>query len=140
MMVGSRSYTLLFSLLLLVSLMGVSEGSLFGIFRYRHVYVRNGLGNGTLLTHHCKSKDDDLGVRTLKYDEEFKFQFKPSFFGNTLFFCSFTWNGKLHWFTIYDYSLDNNYCYDCYWSIKPDHPCRFNSKTFNYDLCPYVYR
>ncbi|KAF1894125.1 hypothetical protein Lal_00004044 [Lupinus albus] len=94
-MVGSRSYTL-----------------------YRHVYVRNGLGNGTLLTHHCKSKDDDLGVRTL----------------------NFTWNGKLHWFTIYDYSLDNNYCYDCYWSIKPDHPCRFNSKTFNYDLCPYVYR
>ncbi|KAF1894398.1 hypothetical protein Lal_00027095 [Lupinus albus] len=54
-MVGSRSHTL-------------------------HVYIRNGLGNGTLLTYHCKSKDDDLGVRTLNYDEQFKFQFKPSFF------------------------------------------------------------
>ncbi|KAE9598044.1 putative plant self-incompatibility S1 [Lupinus albus] len=138
MMVGSRSYTLLFSLLLLVSLMGVSEG-LFGIFRYRHVYIRNGLGNGTLLTYHCKSKDDDLGVRTLNYNEEFKFQFKPSFFGDTLFFCGFTWEGKLHRFTIYRYSIDNRYCYDCYWSIKRNHPCRFNSKTRNYDICTYEY-
>ncbi|KAE9598023.1 putative plant self-incompatibility S1 [Lupinus albus] len=78
MMIGSRSHTLLFPLLLLVSLMGVSEGD--WNFKYRHVYIKNGLGNDTLLIYHCKSQNDDLGLKTLNYEEEFKFQFHPSFF------------------------------------------------------------
>ncbi|KAE9598030.1 putative plant self-incompatibility S1 [Lupinus albus] len=138
MMVRSRSHTLLFSLLLLVSLMGMSEG-INGYFSYRHVYIKNGLSNGTVLTYHCKSKDNDFGVKTLNYDEEFKFQFKPDFFGDTLFFCGFTWDGKLHWFDIYSFLRDDVYCHDCYWSIKPNHPCRFNSTTRNYEICTYEY-
>ncbi|KAE9604488.1 putative plant self-incompatibility S1 [Lupinus albus] len=136
-MVGSNSHTLFLSLLLLASLVAVSEG--LGIFTYRHVYVKNDLDNNTLLIAHCKSKNVDVGVQNLHYQEEFKFQFKPDFWGTTLYFCGLTWDGTLHWFDIYDQDRDNQACKDCKWSIQRSQPCRFNFKTEKYDLCDYKY-
>ncbi|KAE9619444.1 putative plant self-incompatibility S1 [Lupinus albus] len=136
-MVGSNSHTLLLSLLLLVSLVVVSGG--WSDFDYRHVYVKNGLDNNTLLIAHCKSKQDDLGVKNLHYEEEFKFQFKPDLFGVTLFYCGFTWDGTLHWFDIYDDARDGELCKDCKWSIQRNQPCRFNLDTQKYDLCNKYY-
>ncbi|CAL0311308.1 unnamed protein product [Lupinus luteus] len=137
MMVGSRTHTLLFPLLLLASLMVVSEGT--WDLKYRHVYIKNGLDNHTILRFRCKSADDDLGTQNLKYDEEFKFQFRPSIFTNTVFHCSFTWDGKYRTFPIYDFKRDENSCHDCYWSIKQNFPCRFDNKTQGYDFCAFDY-
>ncbi|KAE9598025.1 putative plant self-incompatibility S1 [Lupinus albus] len=117
--------------------MGVSEEG--WNLKYRHVYIKNGLGNDTLLIYHCKSKDDDVGLKTLNYEDEFKFQFRPSFFTITVFRCSFAWDGKSHFFNIYDFSRDENNCRDYYWSIMPNRPCRFNFYTRNYYICTFDY-
>ncbi|KAE9604490.1 putative plant self-incompatibility S1 [Lupinus albus] len=136
-MVRSNSHTLFLSLLLLTSLVAVSEG--WAEFTYRHVYVKNDLDNNTLLIAHCQSKQDDIGVKNLHYQEEFKFQFRPDFLGITLFFCGLTWDGTLHLFDVYDESRDGTECKDCKWSIQRNQPCRFNFDTQKYDLCDYKY-
>ncbi|CAL0311006.1 unnamed protein product [Lupinus luteus] len=138
MMVGSRTHTLLFSLLLLASLVAESEGRV--DLKYRHVYIRNGLGNGIVLRVSCKSDTVGLGTVTLKDNEEFKFQFQTFIFTHTLYHCSFTWGGIERKFVIYDFRRDEKYCHDCYWSIKQDRPCRFNNETQNYDICPFDYK
>lgn len=127
---GSRIF--IFSLLLLVSIVAVSGASIFtGVY----VLMKNDLGNGIDLQVHCKSKDNDLGVHHLAYQAEYGFSFHPSVFGITLFFCGMEWDGKLHWFDIYDYSRDGKLCSNCTWSIQKDRPCRFNEKTQKSDIC-----
>ncbi|KAE9587768.1 putative plant self-incompatibility S1 [Lupinus albus] len=132
-MAKSSTHIFLFSLISIAAFMAVSDGWL---GKYTHIYIKNGLDKGTPLTVHCKSKDDDLGVHVLKYDEEYKFQFEPNFFQNTLFFCGFTWDSKLHKFDIYNQGVHENMCKpDCKWSITRDHPCMFNFETKKYDIC-----
>ncbi|KAK8482923.1 hypothetical protein V6N11_019803 [Hibiscus sabdariffa] len=75
-----------------------------------HVQINNDLGSGIDLTVHCKSKDDDLGERHLGYHNNFDFGFRPSIFQNTLFFCSFQWNGLFHRFDIYVQIRDSLLC------------------------------
>ncbi|CAL0302427.1 unnamed protein product [Lupinus luteus] len=135
-MVTSNIYIFFFLLLLFPSLMVVSENG--SILSYTHVYIKNDLGNNIPLTVHCKSKNDDLGAHHLKYQDEYKFQFKPSLFRNTLFFCGFTWDGILHWFDIYvetrdcpDYDYKSNYR----WSIQKKFACMFNPTSHAYDYC-----
>ncbi|CAL0327958.1 unnamed protein product [Lupinus luteus] len=135
----AKSNTLIFllSLILIASLVVVSDG---WWDQYTHIYIKNGLDAGTPLTIHCKSKNDDLGVHVLKYGEEFKFQFEFSIWQNTLFFCGFTWDSKLHWFDIYDQDRDGTICLpDCKWSMTRDHPCRFNYNNEKYEFCSYDY-
>ncbi|KAF1864389.1 hypothetical protein Lal_00022047 [Lupinus albus] len=103
-MAQSSTHVFLLSLISIASFVAVSEGYL---GKYTHIYIKNGLDKGTPLTVHCKSKDDDLGVHVLKYDEEYKFQFEPSFNQNILFFCGFTWDSNLHRFDIYDQNKDS---------------------------------
>ncbi|CAL0327917.1 unnamed protein product [Lupinus luteus] len=136
-MAQSGTHIFLLSLISIASLVVVSDGSL---DRYTHIYIKNGLDAGTPLTIHCKSRTDDLGVHVLKYGEEFKFQFQYSFFQNTLFFCGFTWDSKLHWFDIYDQERDGDVCKpDCKWNMTRDHPCRFYFNTQKYTFCDYHY-
>ncbi|KAE9587756.1 putative plant self-incompatibility S1 [Lupinus albus] len=106
-MAQSSTHVFLLSLISIASFVAVSEGYL---GKYTHIYIKNGLDKGTPLTVHCKSKDDDLGVHVLKYDEEYKFQFEPSFNQNILFFCGFTWDSNLHRFDIYDQNKDVTIC------------------------------
>ncbi|KAE8695437.1 hypothetical protein F3Y22_tig00110711pilonHSYRG00007 [Hibiscus syriacus] len=89
------------------------------------VIIYNDLEDKKDLTIHCKSKDDDLGVRVLSYKEYYDFQFKPHLFGRTLFFCRVTWNGKSHWFDVYRGDRDNG-CYEsdiCVWNVRQNGPC-----------------
>ncbi|CAL0311307.1 unnamed protein product [Lupinus luteus] len=133
------THVLLFSFISIGSLVSVSEGGI-ERFKYNHIYIKNGLGQGTPLTIHCKSRDDDLGVHVLNYDEEWKFQFQINFRQSTLFFCGFTWDGKLHWFDIYDWCRDKSVCMpDCKWSITKENPCLYDNDTQQYDLCYYGY-
>ncbi|KAF1864317.1 hypothetical protein Lal_00021973 [Lupinus albus] len=71
-MAQSSKYIFLFSLISIAFFVAVSDGW-WG--SYTHIYIKNGLDKGTPLTVHCKSKDDDLGVHVLKYDEEYKIHY-----------------------------------------------------------------
>jgi len=59
---------------------------------------------------HCQSEDDDLGVRTLERKEKFDFSFRQNFWGNTHFYCAFSWGLKNNAFDVY---------------FKRKSPCRF---------------
>ena len=91
-----------------------------------HVKVRNGLDGNLDLTLHCKSKDDDLGEKLLRYEQTFEFSFRPwtRLLATTLFYCSFRWQGACHWFDIYRKDRDKNICKDCDWTVTQAGPCR----------------
>ncbi|PRQ36951.1 putative plant self-incompatibility S1 [Rosa chinensis] len=75
--------------------------------RSKHVEIINDLGPNTDLTIHCKSKNDDLGVHLLHFQESYWINFKVKLFGGTLLFCSFQWPGSFHHLDIYDQKRDN---------------------------------
>ncbi|KAM6544715.1 hypothetical protein CsatB_025451 [Cannabis sativa] len=86
------------------------------------------------LTVHCKSKNDDLGVHVLKYDQSYRFSFTPNFWRSTLFFCGFKWKGEFHWFDIY--KTHHRFVYHINsWIILPTGPCLYNSNHQAYDYC-----
>ncbi|WMV43152.1 hypothetical protein MTR67_036537 [Solanum verrucosum] len=62
--------------------------------------------NSSILKIHCRSGDDDLGIRTLKSGDQFDFSFHAQ--GNTLFSCSFSWGLKINSFDVF--SKGNKYC------------------------------
>ncbi|CAN0877689.1 S-protein homolog 4 [Linum grandiflorum] len=103
------------------------------------VVVVNKLEGKSRLTLHCKSKDDDLGVKVLGYNQEYSFKFRPKPFiwPGTLFFCSFQWpnGGGIHWFDIYVQTRDEIECTVCIWNIESHGPCTYNDRTEKYDLC-----
>ncbi|KAK3420717.1 hypothetical protein EUGRSUZ_H03232 [Eucalyptus grandis] len=90
------------------------------------VQIINKLPGAPLLTVHCKSGDDDLGVHQIPADSFWQFSFKPSFFESTLFFCSFQWPGAFYHFDVYDQKRDENRCHLCHWTILPTGPCLYN--------------
>lgn len=117
-------------MLLFFALFVICEGKL-------HVEIKNELPHHQYLLVHCKSKDDDLGPRTLGYGQSFGFSFNPHFIYMTLFYCSFQWDNKLYYYDIYD---DHNplYCpnYQCKWSVNNyNGPCLFHDETNKYDFC-----
>ncbi|KAJ4835131.1 hypothetical protein Tsubulata_041541, partial [Turnera subulata] len=82
---------------------------------------------GQILIVHCKSKEDDLGVKQLGPSQSFMFSFhhREWPFGRTLFFCKFSWAGGSGWFDIYRQSRDEDKCTDkkYFWNIKQNGPC-----------------
>ncbi|KAK0584845.1 hypothetical protein LWI29_019611 [Acer saccharum] len=92
-----------------------------------HVQVINDIGAGSDLTVHCKSKDDDLGVCILPFQQSFEFHFHKSVFSTTQFYCSMAWSGAFKWFDIYIQRRDDSICgKQCVWKIKPTGPCVHN--------------
>ncbi|KAK9930965.1 hypothetical protein M0R45_018265 [Rubus argutus] len=102
-----------------------------------YVRIINDLGGGLNLTVHCKSADDDIGVKVLRSKEWFEFSFKPAVIIRTDFYCSFQWPGSFKWFDVYYEARDLNDCSECWWSIKSTGlgPCRLNWETNEYDHC-----
>ncbi|XP_024924731.1 S-protein homolog 5-like [Ziziphus jujuba] len=101
------------------------------------VTIVNALGPDLVLTVHCKSKDDDLGIHNIPYkDGNYSFTFKPNIWGTTQYWCNFLWIGGNHYFDIYidmrDYPICNNVCS---WQIYPNGPCLYNRSTQKFDLC-----
>ncbi|CAI0436137.1 unnamed protein product [Linum tenue] len=86
---------------------------------------------------HCKSKDDDLGVRVLGYNESFHFKFWTALFFRTLFYCSFEWPGSngIHWFDIYDDTRNHNDPKTIEWLVKPFGVCMYDIYSLRYDIC-----
>ncbi|KAJ9687214.1 hypothetical protein PVL29_015892 [Vitis rotundifolia] len=106
------------------------------MLRKTHVRLTNLLGEGSSLTIHCKSKDDDLGVHVLPFKGSFEWSFKPNFFvKNTLFFCNIQWQGKSMYFNSYDEERDLEGCGKyCYWDVTLKGPCLLKHKG-GYDFC-----
>ncbi|GAB2285040.1 hypothetical protein Dimus_019496 [Dionaea muscipula] len=67
----------------------------------KRVIVYNNLGPGILLTIHCKSKNDDLGVVELPYSYGFSFSFHPNVFSSTQYWCWFKWGEAFHYYDVY---------------------------------------
>ncbi|OVA18538.1 Plant self-incompatibility S1 [Macleaya cordata] len=91
------------------------------------VWVYNELDPNTPLTIHCKSKDDDLGERTLSYKQEFHWDFNINFQKTTLFWCNMWWydsNRHLVQASHDVYKVKRDYrkkCrLDCFWHIRKD--------------------
>ncbi|XP_004516956.1 S-protein homolog 5-like, partial [Cicer arietinum] len=91
------------------------------------VSITNTLENNKVLTVHCKSADDDLGVRVLAFNDGFDWSFRKNFFGTTQFYCSFKWEGEFHWFDIYVAFRDP--CSECKWVISQKGPIRVTSRA-----------
>ncbi|KAK7278587.1 hypothetical protein RJT34_23619 [Clitoria ternatea] len=84
------------------------------------VSVLNDLQGNKDLSIHCKSKSNDLGVEVLHHGEAFQwFIWNPN--GETLYFCSFEWEGAFKSFDIYVGTRDS--CSYCRWYVKETGPC-----------------
>ncbi|CAF2116679.1 BnaUnng03150D [Brassica napus] len=119
--------------LIIVLLFGSSHGKLPPFWPNTVVTMTNCLGNkgksGPLLTVHCKSKEDDLGVHKLAVNKNYHFKFQTNIWRSTLFFCSFKWNKQVKRFDIFDGLRDIDEChYQCNWTIKADGACRLGEK------------
>ncbi|XP_050216276.1 S-protein homolog 5-like [Mercurialis annua] len=91
------------------------------------VRVTNEVGSD--LTVHCKSKDDDLGMKILHPKGSYEFSFWPNFMLSTLFFCRMGWGQQSHYIDIYIAHRDNDKCgYNCFWVVKPTGPCMLYPK------------
>lgn len=104
------------------------------------VVIINDLADPPLpLRYHCKSRDDDLGDRTMAPRGSWFFQFKPSVFGNTKFSCSFSWGNESHYFDIYKQNRDRLFarfgCRRCEWKIRKAGICKLNKDNGMFDVC-----
>ncbi|XP_074347117.1 S-protein homolog 21-like [Apium graveolens] len=61
--------------------------------------------NAPPLDLHCKSGDDDLGPQTLGLSQMYTWKFYTNFWGTTLFWCNFWWDGKHAGFHVYDSTM-----------------------------------
>nr|VDD53704.1 unnamed protein product [Brassica oleracea] len=111
--------------LIMVLLFGLSH-ELPPLWPRTHLTMTNNLG-GPVLTVHCKSKDDDLGVHMVAAKTDYHFSFQPNIWKTTLFFCSFQWNDQVKQFDIFDAPRDQDDGYKFYWTIKPDSPCKLGT-------------
>lgn len=111
--------TSLVALLVLFSCMSLGNALPFN--RPVHIKITNNLGNGLDLTHHCKSREDDLGEHLLHQEKTYSFSFRPNIFGKTLFYCSVSWNGQVRRFNIFESKRDE--CHRCNWSIYQSNLC-----------------
>ncbi|KAF8019281.1 hypothetical protein BT93_G0069 [Corymbia citriodora subsp. variegata] len=79
------------------------------------VMINNNLQASTILTVHCKSKDDDVGIHYIR--ESY-----------------FSWPARFEWFDIYKANRDWCCCELCIWNISPNGPCIL-SESGKYDIC-----
>ncbi|KAI3908458.1 hypothetical protein MKX01_009260 [Papaver californicum] len=88
------------------------------------VVLKNDLSPNTPLNFHCKSADDDLGERSLAFDNSWSWEFHVNFLDTTLYWCDFWWvdnNGKprKEGFQIYKAKRDMNRCgYYCPYHVR----------------------
>ncbi|KAG4186480.1 hypothetical protein ERO13_A08G046400v2 [Gossypium hirsutum] len=103
-----------------------------------HVHVINGFSHGEFLEAHCRSKDDDLGVRHVAPYNEFNWTFRTNFFSTTKFSCHMWWTGGEKYLDVFwtdDKFLDNE-CggNNCRWRSQDDGVYLFSYKHKEYRL------
>ncbi|KAI4321699.1 hypothetical protein MLD38_035049 [Melastoma candidum] len=79
-----------------------------GIWARTTVVLINGVND--LITLHCQSKEDDLGLHVVLKGQSWEFSFSPNFLSTTLYYCSFQWGGgATRYFDVYKQSRDFGY-------------------------------
>ncbi|XP_043694401.1 S-protein homolog 5-like [Telopea speciosissima] len=100
-----------------------------------NVYIVNDLGPGKVLTAHCQSKDDDLGVHSLEFENVYTWSFKNVIYGGTLFYCDFAWERSpgakvTGHVDVYDWFNDIKLCgVDCWRMVQQDGIFALDSDT-----------
>ncbi|KAK8555568.1 hypothetical protein V6N13_046096 [Hibiscus sabdariffa] len=104
---------------------------------YYTVHVINGFtGTNETLEAHCKSKDDDLGVRHVAVHNEFNWSFHIApIFPRTKFYCHMWWSGGEKYLDVFWSSrkfLDECGGNHCHWMSRNDgiYFFNFNSKQY----------
>ncbi|KAI3968108.1 hypothetical protein MKW92_051835 [Papaver armeniacum] len=122
------------------------EGSSFGGFwKAIHASVRNDISDKTVLTIHCKSKDDDLGEHKLAYGEEFSWKFHKNFMRTEMFWCFMWWSdstGKTikGSYEVHKLKRDWHNCHtQCPYSVRQDGIYAYVDEPKKFDLLfPWV--
>ncbi|QHO08616.1 hypothetical protein HN51_067197 [Arachis hypogaea] len=111
--------------LLFITTMVPCFGSDLAVSPETSVAIQNLLEDQENLTVHCIAGNHDVGVHTLKPGENFSYHLRPNITGNTIFNCSFTWNGGIcRRFDIYEHDEDNMFT-NIKWQIYRDGPCMY---------------
>ncbi|KAK9102500.1 hypothetical protein Sjap_019754 [Stephania japonica] len=88
-----------------------------------HDHVYNNITLYARLDVHCKSKQDDLGLQWVGYEQEFVFNFYPNIQETTLFWCNLSWEdpdtGRVYSQGIKAFT-PGKCLTDCYWLAKRD--------------------
>ncbi|EXB44217.1 hypothetical protein L484_002909 [Morus notabilis] len=117
----TKSFPTLFLWLLLFTASSRGGAGQYGDIMRRTVRVENDLGGGIRLNVHCRSEDDDLGVRDLGNGQNIQWSFRNNWLGTTLFWCSMKWNNVGGSFDVYSFKRDFDLCgFKCWWSIRRD--------------------
>ncbi|CAI9774225.1 unnamed protein product [Fraxinus pennsylvanica] len=96
-----------------------------------HVTIISNVEKGTLKIH-CYSKDNDLGIHYLAYDQSFDINFVPNFWGNTKFYCDFTTQFGSGNYAVYDRLMESKRCgLKCVWYINENGPCLVLNPSLN---------
>lgn len=79
------------------------------------VKITNTFSIHNVVTVHCESWNDDLGVHELRYGEDFHFSFVPDIFSKTTFTC------QLDLVNEHGQAISMNY--DLYWAVRDINRC-----------------
>ncbi|MCL7024594.1 hypothetical protein MKW94_006891 [Papaver nudicaule] len=139
--VSSSSSNHAYVLGLLVMALLVCECSAYGAFwNAIHASVKNDISDKTVLTIHCKSKEDDLGEHRLAYGESFAWNFHQNFMRSTMFWCFMWWRdstGKYIQgsYEVYKLKRDWHNCHtQCPVSIRKDGIYAYYDELKKFDL------
>ncbi|CAA0825339.1 Plant self-incompatibility protein S1 family [Striga hermonthica] len=97
------------------------------------VQVTNMLSvNGPLLLH-CRSKDDDLGIKTIGQNQKFRWTFCTNIWHTTKFWCTFQFGQKNRVIVAYEETV-KEFCKDnqCYWSARDDGIYLFDTEYYDW--------
>ncbi|KAF7148807.1 hypothetical protein RHSIM_Rhsim03G0219200 [Rhododendron simsii] len=75
-----------------------------------HVRVTNQLANGVVLTIHCKSADNDLGIYVLSYGQFLEWHFRKNIWGTTRFYCYLFSKRGNNSFDVYRQGMCSQHC------------------------------
>lgn len=120
MMVMMRMHQLL--VLTFVTLAAMSGIMSTPITFHKPVTITNNVGGP--ITVECSSKDDDLGIKFLPNTQTYILNFKPDYFGTTLFWCNFMWQQRRAHVVVWQGSgamgVDPMPCRYCVWNVRAD--------------------
>ncbi|KAK9142254.1 hypothetical protein Syun_011654 [Stephania yunnanensis] len=117
----AKRHAFVLTLLLLVAL--INSATAWTFHPKMHIHMINNLWPGTPLNLHCKSADDDLGWKEVRYNEEYNWTFTDNFIRSTMFWCNLNWLGgdrKRRWQSFEVYSKSVKCDKNCFWSSRGD--------------------
>uniref|UniRef100_A0A7N0UZT6 S-protein homolog n=1 Tax=Kalanchoe fedtschenkoi TaxID=63787 RepID=A0A7N0UZT6_KALFE len=87
---------------------------------------------------HCWSSEDDLGFRTIKFDQFYGFSFRHNILCTTKFVCMVKFgSGGQKFFFGYHCQRDTHACgRRCEWSLYENEACRWNTDCYEYTGVP----